>query len=111
MREIKFQAYDKANKVMLTWKQLQEMEFDFDDPNLEFRQYTGLKDKNGKEAYQDAVWQIFGAKYLIQWTPSNASFELVCIEDGKMRGAVKSANRIKEGEIIDNIYENPELVR
>ena len=63
MREIKFRAWDKEKKTMLNWLSDMEaikdaMPYDCGDEwteNCILMQYTGLKDKNGKEIYENDV--------------------------------------------------------
>ncbi len=91
MREIKFRAWDKSEKRYWSQKEMNEIggfyyTFGVSPLKKEFdlQQYTGLKDKNGKEIYEGDVMVLDG--------PIFRSGLSHCI-------------------IIGNIYENPELIK
>ena len=77
MKEIKFRAWDTSGKwgKMLSWDYLREdrgmygtLPISFIQPhkNFIFMQYTGLKDKNGKECYwDDWVTDGINPKFLV----------------------------------------------
>ncbi len=115
MREIKFRAWDKYNKQMIPNAEMGIYEdpdgsIDFDTvlslARFEVMQYTGLKDKNGKEIYEEDECIFYGRfgkeKGIIKFL--RHGFHIV-LESG-------AGFKIDEFylEVIGNIYENPELL-
>jgi uncharacterized phage protein (TIGR01671 family) len=134
MREIKFRAWDKKTNQFLSWTDLSQFTFDevLNAPS-EFilQQYTGLKDKNGKEIYEgDIVRMTFRENigtfnvpddilanggytgredvYEGEVVYEGACFGINDKENGVMQLVV--AEEDLETEVIGNIYENPELL-
>ena len=139
MREIKFRAWNRpkefANNMKLGGKMVYaELEriqnymtnnrvgifFDCFDVGAPIMQFTGLKDKNGKEIYEgdianckdyqnkiyfigEVYWSDTTAQVYVRChynnNPLNSDFSLRIVED------------VKEIEVIGNIYENPELLK
>lgn len=67
MREIKFRAWDKEQKIMLDWNDLKNQVWNVitsvENPasNWILQQYTGLKDKNGvAEVYECDIIDTYG---------------------------------------------------
>ena len=112
MRKIKFRAWAVKPKIMyenveLDWK-INDMT---SDDRFKVMQYTGLKDKNGKEIYEGDILEIDG-KLFKDGKPKKA----VMLWDKYCYGwrmEIDAEKKVKENhiEIIGNIHENPELLR
>ena len=74
----------------------------------ELMQYTGLKDKNGKEIYEGDVWERRGYKSQIVFEWSAWQIRTIKSSDSIQYPSFQS-NAVT-GEVIGNIYENPELL-
>lgn len=121
MREIKFRAYNKKQKGVFIY--VDKLSFidgnGIDEKHLDddlvFMQYTGLKDKNGKEIYEGDILNI-GNKYPedttdiaeVKWFRGGMMLKLV----GRFgyRDIECNDKDCERHEIIGNIYENPELL-
>lgn len=80
--------------------------------NLKLMQYTGLKDKNGKEIYEGDI--VMTPNY--NYDPSKGDNPMVLSEIRYVDGAFVADDLLREHkqddrEIIGNIYENPELMQ
>lgn len=72
-------------------------------------QYTGLKDKNGKEIYEgDIVVNTYyddGEMYKVLWVDDSVAFGMESLDDMELYKLP-----LESLEVIGNIHENPELV-
>lgn len=118
MREIKFRAWDCIQEKSLPVEKInfrnQYISLDEGDNSItdtfemfQLMQYTGLKDKNGKEIYEgDIVTCSNGMAYQYK-----VIFSFGCFEGyDKASGFTKKLCDMKDLKVIGNTYENPELL-
>ena len=118
MREIKFRAWDKDKEEMFSSDFITLAEFFEFYGKLELMQFTGLKDKNGKEIYEGDVVDVQNEEqFKIEWFEDTASWIGVGVQTGKGRWFENREMFEREfqissikSEVIGNIYENPELL-
>ncbi|USG65183.1 YopX family protein [Brevibacillus ruminantium] len=115
-REIKFQVWDQDTRKMWTWEDIIEAESAMFITLLEFlqqdqfikRQFTGLRDKNGKEIYEGDIALIYGDRCVIEYDSKSASYVARTKIDSYW---ALDEETFKLGvEVIGNIYENPDLL-
>lgn len=129
-REIKFRAWDYDTNIMVYPDSELETTFCFDKVGLsvyhnngqemssfELMQYTGIKDKNGKEVYEGDIIKyssdVINSFYRVNEIFREVRFKygmygIKGIEDGTH---IPFGNILKcQYEVIGNIYENPELL-
>ncbi|WP_371378820.1 YopX family protein [Sporomusa aerivorans] len=126
MREIKFRAWDAENKTMfgsncpnmLVHFDGQLNSFDvlgdtvgtYKTKQLALMQYTGLKDKNGKEIYEgDIVYMVANGitgPRAIEF--KDGSFGVKPLKDSEDLWFIEVWHM--DVEVIGNIYETPELL-
>jgi len=88
-------------------------QFQTEDKEHVYMQYTGLHDKNGKEIYEgDIVKYYQSPNYSKNWRTEVVSFEDGCFAPKPgYTGSDDLSDFTNEGfEVIGNIYENPELL-
>jgi uncharacterized phage protein (TIGR01671 family) len=127
MRTIKFRAWDKEEKSWVADGLAMDLyysakvgcfmfdndSYDLARKDIEFVQFTGLYDRNGKEIYEGDVVQI--AQDLIGWFPQDTDKPIIKVVEYFMCTflplpqvhGVAGSGAI---QIIGNIYENPELI-
>lgn len=117
MREIKFRVWDEVKKQMVYLEKFNyPYMVGFSDEThkiypyqfVELMQYTGLKDKNGKEIYEGDIIKFVGENCLVNYVENDCAFRIDV--DSRISTALRKAHS-KDYEVIGNIYENPELLK
>lgn len=136
-REIKFRIWYPNHKRMTTGAErtlehacmdirngkmifnIDELDYDenfepeyYTDSGYVLMQYTGLKDKNGKEIYEGDI--IRGVNGSINGVPCAWNGGVISYGDGNhnvpLWGTLEQQDSTHWFEVIGNIYENPELM-
>lgn len=103
-REIKFRIWDKINRMWLKSFNANLMNIG-DLSNVEINQYTGLKDSEDYEIYEDDI----------VWNEWDEEYQVVIFDDGeyKLMGESHIQNLYDALDYIDirgNVYEDLEII-
>jgi uncharacterized phage protein (TIGR01671 family) len=125
MREIKFRAWDNLKNEMMgeVWElrfgdQENVVAGDRQSQNFTLMQYTGLKDKNGKEIYEGDVmadrtkpkYRHKDKKEVVVWVEQHPYYPHEWhLADNNKSGEYSLT--YENWEIIGNIHQNPDLLK
>jgi hypothetical protein len=119
MREIKFRAWDtRAGGWVVNTQIFSQFPTDTNGelqpvaPWFEVMQFTGLKDKNGKEIYEGDILEnpkgSDGPASIVKWDEEGAYFHVF---RGETSSGYTLQGEVSRAVVIGNIYENPELLK
>jgi len=108
MRTIKFRVWDKGDKKIYYPARIFPDGFTLGFPSETkagiLMQFTGLKDRNGKEIYEGDILRIGGSSRVVEWKE-------VCDDKLCYVGFPFYYLDTERMSVIGNIYENPELLK
>ncbi len=122
MREFKYRAWDKENKVMCDVEMLGEVILKIKGSEWENRedfvvmQFTGLCDKNGREIYEGDIvrfspyWVEHPWTSRVVWGKEFAGHVVKGKADDSEEDVLDD-EMIEDAEVIGNIFEHPELLK
>jgi uncharacterized phage protein (TIGR01671 family) len=115
MRELKFRVWNSSAKLFRNFFYVNIVDWVVsgqDKSNYFFQQFTGLKDKNGKEIYEgdiiyhknhkgycQCIWDVERLTY--RWVGENVSLPIDTRDD----------NMTLKEKIVGNIFETPILIK
>lgn len=111
MREIKYRFWAPSLQSMsysMTMQEIARNLADLGDTTIPL-QYTGLKDRNGKEIYEGDILQDEKGIGEVLWVPEHCAFMTITREPS-IFWRMESDGELKQTAVIGNIYENPGLL-
>lgn len=128
MREIKFRAW-LGGVMHPVWLRIDDGVYKT-HPDIVIMQYTGLKDKNGKEIYEGDIINSFIEEHnttddgkplhvvqYIKYNPSKAAYDIWEMFNNDVHSVYEeeftdgdlTIENVTDLAVLGNIYENPEL--
>lgn len=124
MRNIKFRAWDKPSKSMVYFDQFFKSTSLLPTPqyypfssweSAVPMQYTGLKDRHGKEIYEGDIVAVNEQpdSFIMQcvWSDWFFGFGLIYPDKPEMSAHTLFSNNLPALEVIGNVFENKDLLK
>lgn len=121
MREIKFKyifQHEETGRILALIFTLDEIQAEGFEDRLPARyrlvdrlQLTGRKDRNGRDIYDGDVFRDYdGILYYVSWDNYFSKWSTLGTSKLGYKLAKSTPGDFQSGEVIGNIYENPELL-
>lgn len=119
-REIKLRAWDNSlKKIRTSGISINKGVISSEDKDIILMQFTGLKDKNGKEIYEGDILKVYSNYmekpeiYLVKWFGDKdyPAFDLENWESESNGLSELSQSGEYDYEVIGNIFENTDLIK
>ena len=115
MREIKFRVYNVVSKKFIYIPNREralhlELELMGNLFTYNLQQFTGLKDKNGKEIYEGDILRFLSLNYQVSWEGSGWSAACPYYSKHHFPRFEYFNREAGMSEVVGNIFENPELL-
>jgi len=117
MREIKFRAWDKKNKLILKiFDNTTEVNWFMPNVNKKYEvtQYIGLKDNRGVDIYDEDIIEFYDGDILVkgevEWLQEGCSFVVRVSNETEQHYLEMYGDKNFNCNVIGNIYENRDLL-
>ncbi len=120
MRTIKFRAWDKEKKelftdgslgILLDGRLLLRNGNRINNNKYNIMQYTGLKDKEGKEIYEGDIINFDGNILLIEWQTHGFVCDVIRRKDDNVIDDIRLYRCSESAKVIGNIHNNRALLK
>jgi uncharacterized phage protein (TIGR01671 family) len=108
MRDLKFRMYALDIQKMFEMDRLHLPCTSQPNPASVYMQYTGLKDKNGKEIYECDILQDDAIIGEVKWVQEHCAFMVLSRGESSQYHFLESDGQLKWSEVIGNVFDMPD---